>query len=675
MRASRLATLTIVFLGAGAGLGGPGCASASVTVDASAPVHDASIDTFRVQLDHIVTIDYFVAPDVPAPPPHEAGHDAPSDVTVPSDGPAKADGPEKSDAEATDAKGDGHADAAKKCVPDAGATPGIVQHTCIIYPAGHDDDTECDGNHDPPAPFPANGTTGNGFDDNCNGLVDEGCACDTVGAVKPCYLVPPTQTVGGLPVGWCAANAVGTVACEQLGGTGPTWSGVCRGALPPYPDDLCVPGDFNCDGVAENSTKDNCTCTSGVVECPTEPVKTAPFPPATSLPLEVNAASWFVNASDVTNATGWQWTLTGGDCDNILPHPTFSLFGSPDGTGVPVGTQSDSLGALSKEQGIVATGGMVGSSVYPAFSIAGDYLLTGSWMLNGQAYSCSVKVQAVAPGVRVDGCWTTEDQGDALTLHLAKIDDFPQCSMSHCWSNSAPACSMANEDCYYADCYLGALGSMNDTDWGYSASPASACNGWGSQTAALSCKNPRLDRDTNNPNASMQCDPTVANPNVQGNAFFGTGGFCGPENINLDNPANNDRFAVGVDFFGQLSAPGTAVGAHVDVFCDGQRVFSGGYDPVTGASFPNLITPGSDMDPDGSDSTGDMWKVGIITTSVTGAGLSCSVAPAQSVSPDPKRDGSTAYCVDDTTADGVTSEELLTSTGLEPANADALCYH
>jgi hypothetical protein len=133
---------------------------------------------------------------------------------------------------------------------------------------------------------------------------------------------------------------------------------------------------------------------------------------------------------------------------------------------------------------------------------------------------------------------------------------------------------------------------------------------------------------------------------------------------------NNDRFAVGLSFFGQMGAS-VPVGAHVDVLCNGHRVFSSGVDPVTGAAFPQLITPG----PGGSDAFGDMWKVGIVTTTVTGAGLSCSVVPAQSVSPDPKRDGSSAYCVDNTTADGATSEELLTSTGLEPANADALCYH
>ena len=102
------------------------------------------------------------------------------------------------------------------CDPDASAGPGPMKHICIIYPASGDDGNECDGNHDLPGlPALANGATGNGFDDNCNGLVDEGCACDAVGTTKPCYLVPASQTLNGLPVGWCAQNSVGTVDCRS----------------------------------------------------------------------------------------------------------------------------------------------------------------------------------------------------------------------------------------------------------------------------------------------------------------------------------------------------------------------------------------------------------------------------------------------------------------------------
>jgi hypothetical protein len=41
-----------------------------------------------------------------------------------------------------------------------------------------------------------NGTSGNGSDDDCDGLVDEGCACRPdypVGTTRGCWLVPPRQ--------------------------------------------------------------------------------------------------------------------------------------------------------------------------------------------------------------------------------------------------------------------------------------------------------------------------------------------------------------------------------------------------------------------------------------------------------------------------------------------------
>ena len=54
----------------------------------------------------------------------------------------------------------------------------------------------------------------------------------------------------------------------------------------------------------------------------------------------------------------------------------------------------------------MATAPTVTSSVYPAFSLSGDYLLTGSFTLSGTQYTCSVKIQVRAPGIRAEGCWT-----------------------------------------------------------------------------------------------------------------------------------------------------------------------------------------------------------------------------------------------------------------------------
>jgi len=546
-----------------------------------------------------------------------------------------------------------------KCVEDAGpAGPGPVQHTCVIYPVGADDGDECDGHHDLPG-FAPNGSTGNGFDDNCNGLVDEGCACENVGTTKPCYLVPASQTLNGLPVGWCATNSKGTVNCAQKGEGVPQWSGTCRGAEPPYANDVCAPGDFNCDGKEENPTGESCGCKSSAITCPSAPVTTVPYPPPNALPLEVNAAAWFADPAQVANATAWYWTLTGGDCDNILPYPTFGMYTTPNGTGTPLGALSTSLGASMKEHGIALSQPGVTSVIYPAFSLSGDYVLTGAWELNGQKYSCTLQIQVRAPGLRAEGCWDTEAVGDDVDLHMAKVDGFSQCATSHAWSDLA--CANANEDCYYEDCYSGGFGSVDSVNWGYPTTPLSNCSGWGSQTTGASaCGNPRLDRDANG--LSGTCDPSVFNPN--GSSI--TGPFCGPENINVDAPGNNDVFAIGLRFYNQSGS--TPAKSHVNVYCDGARILAAGYDPVAGNLYPQLATPGQ-------DSTGDMWKVALVTTTVSGGVLTCNVVPTQSKVANAALDGSTAYCVDDASLNGAESQEHLTAGGGVPANANALCYH
>lgn len=534
------------------------------------------------------------------------------------------------------------------CVPDAGG-PGPVQHICVVYPSNADSNNECDGHHDLSG-FAPNGATGNGFDDNCNGLVDEGCSCTGVGTTKDCYLVPASQTQGGVPVGWCAQNSKGTVNCQKLNTeAAPTWSGICRGAQPPFPDDFCAPGDFNCDGKEENSTTQDCSCKSGTIQCPTQPVTTVPYPPPVALPLEVDAGKWFLDPADVPLANGWKWTIRGGDCDNILPHPTFGIYPTASGTGVPVGAQKNNLGPSSQEHGVVAVAPQVQSAIYPAFSLSGDYLLQAEWDLKGTHYSCTEKIQVRTPGLRAEACWDTEGNGIDLDLHMAKVNGFPNCLTSHGWSDNC-----VSEDCYWSNCYTP---NGQTTAW-YPPSSSTACVGWGSEAGQqiASCGNPRLDRDANG--VSGTCNPSQLNPNAAG------GDFCGPENVNVDVPDDGSRFAVAVRYFGGSLASK----AHVNVYCDGVRVLSTGYDPITGNNFPQLITSGG-------DSTGDMWKVGLVTTHVTAAGLACDVHPTQSQNPHLPTDGSTSYCVDNTTTDTTQSAVLLASGGLEPLDANALCFH
>ncbi|MFO0606023.1 MAG: MopE-related protein, partial [Polyangiales bacterium] len=90
--------------------------------------------------------------------------------------------------------------------------------------------------------------TCNAVDDDCDGMIDEGCAC-TVGATRSCY-GGPTGTAG---VGTCRA---GSQSCVLSGGAA-AWT-ACAGAA--------TPGAETCDGVDNdcNGTVDNgCACAPG----------------------------------------------------------------------------------------------------------------------------------------------------------------------------------------------------------------------------------------------------------------------------------------------------------------------------------------------------------------------------------------------------------------------------
>jgi hypothetical protein len=500
-----------------------------------------------------------------------------------------------------------------------------------------------------------NGTQGNGFDDDCDGQVDEGCACPANGITKTCWEVPPSLVDPSTmqPVGWCNPNSKGSLDCA--GNEFPHWSGVCRGALPPYPQDVCAPGDFNCDGTPENPPNQNCSCQSVTVTCPSAAITEPPYPPPTTIQL-IDGSQW-IDANDRAAATNWTWTVIGGDCDNVLPHPTFAIYKQTDSTaaGAKVGARTpvsynngasppryvSTAGApLVSIQAPNYGNGVAGGQVYPAFGLSGDYIVQGEWDLHGQHYVCTQKVQVRAPGLRAELCWDSvgggglsASGGNDIDLHFAQQK----------YKGAAPSCALKGWEttcalgATYEDCWYGSESGCRDfssapPDWGYAASANSACIGWSSKRSGAGpqfCTNPRLDKD------NITCDPTIDDPTNLN--------FCGPENINLDDPNNGDSFVAAVNHYANHGGTSTAH-THVNLYCDGARVLSVGYNPVTGqTSFPALVTPGS-------DSTGDYWIAATITyhAGVGGNPATCDVAPIPSHSADSTRDGSTALCVEST---------------------------
>ena len=522
-------------------------------------------------------------------------------------------------------------------------TRGPYPHTC--KPATTN---ECDGAHD----FSgfANNGTGNGYDDDCDGLVDEGCACPSPGVTKTCFLVPGSQIDGTSkePVGWCKTASRGTVDC--VGQEFPKWSGVCRGASPPFADDKCAPGDYDCDGRDLNSFTKDCSCQTDAITCPTAPFITAPYPNPANLPLKIDASLWFGTPSNAAQATNWTWTMRGGDCDNIQPHPSFGIYKTNSGAAAPLGRTVTNLGPGQNEHGRQVTQAQDGvtSSVYPAFSLSGDYVMDVSLDFAGQHYTCSLNIKAQGPGLRAEACWDTMGNTD-VDLHMAKVNGFSSCAHPG-WSDTC-----ASEDCLWSNCKSDQAGMSR---W-YAASPTTACVGWGS-LASGACPNPRLDRD------NISCTTTQQNPN--GTAALpipfpfplpATSDFCGSENINVDNPNSGDTFAVGTVLYS-----GTSAKPHINVYCNGQRIVSAGYNPLTGSNFPVLRESGGD--------NGDFWKFGLVKVTGSGANIACDVTTTTSVTPIGNKDGSTSFCVDKGAANSTT---YLSRSGGTPSLATDLCFH
>lgn len=425
----------------------------------------------------------------------------------------------------------------------------------------------------------------------------------------------------------------------------PVWGGTCRGAQPPFGNDKCARGDFDCDGEDQNPVGVDCSCGADLVQCPTAPYVTAPYPTPGALPLRIDAKDWLADPNLLPQTSGWKWSLRGGDCDNIAPQPSFALYPSADGTGAPPGSVVSNLGASGRERGRVFTptpvasdagAANVGNIVYPAFALSGDYILDMEVTVRGQPYKCSSKIEVRAPGLRAEACWDTMG-GTDVDLHMVKVDGFGASCPVLGWSDQC-----ASQDCYYGNCRNS---SSSMTRWAPDT-PASNCIGWGSAATGGSCKNPRLDRD------NVSCSTSQANPNA-------SSGFCGTENINIDNPPAGSMYAIATILFS-----GSTTKPHVNVYCNGKRIVSAGYDPISGQNFPVLVTSGSN--------NGDMWKFGLVSVSQGANGIECTVETTRSQVPDSQRDGSTSFCVNRTVTN---STKWLTPTGTRPLDAGVLCFH
>ena len=260
-------------------------------------------------------------------------------------------------------------------------------------------------------------------------------------------------------------------------------------------------------------------------------------------------------------ARSWRWTVRGGPCEALLPRPSFTVEGA------------------------------AGQNLVFTPTLSGDYTVTFEVVTaDGRTLTCTFVVNIEGPGLRVELCWDTSTTVD---LDLYVHDP----SNTNPWfsSSAGPLASVTNASCNWSNCEAGIRGSMGRVNWGYGNSALSQCEGGplGAGWRALGfCANPRLDIDNNLQKA------------------IGV-----PENVNVDNPREAQRFRVMVQNF-----TGSAARPMVNLYCGGHLRGTLGAAPDTLADFTG---------PSGAISVGAMWRVADVTVRVDAMGntTGCDVLP------------------------------------------------
>ena len=200
----------------------------------------------------------------------------------------------------------------------------------------------------------------NGLDDDCDAVVDNGCAC-MPGATETCY----TGASGTLNVGACKA---GQRTCAALPGGGSAW-GACDGMVLPSTE-TCNAVDDDCDGKIDQT----CDCVPGTTrDCYGGPQGTAGIGRCKAGTQSCNAGgTWDACNGDVLPTVETCGNGVDDDCSGAIdngcdcvPGATSACYSGPPGTAGVGQCKAGSKKCAAKAEGGSAWGACTGS-VLPA---------------------------------------------------------------------------------------------------------------------------------------------------------------------------------------------------------------------------------------------------------------------------------------------------------------------
>jgi hypothetical protein len=396
---------------------------------------------------------------------------------------------------------------------------------------------------------------GNGLDDDCNGTIDDGCPPGCVPGSVQPCFLGPP---GRRNVGMCQD---GTQTCQGSGEFG-QW-GPCEGGIFPTAE-ACDTQDNDCNGCADDSYD----CCVAAIQCPNQMPDGLPY-----ADYVIDGTGFYPGA-----AMAWSWKVEGGPCDKMLwstsSKTTYKLNGTANTTTV-MGATTSTL------------------TFHPTLS--GDYTVTMTVGTADGPLTCTFLVHIKGPGFRTELCWDKTGSTD-IDLHLHR----PGTTTPWFTTDGTSTGATNNDDCYYLNCRASNLIAGTGPSWGYAHTSVDNCKGApddGSQWTAPAvgyCASPRLDVD---------------NISVQGK----------PENINVDNPNNAEKFRVMVHYYGGVSV---VVHPMINIYCGGKILATYGQDPDF---VPNYNKSGGFANGSG----GAMWRVVDVTTAVDASGetTGCDLEP------------------------------------------------